>query len=74
MYINSFPRYTGTPVLISWGRHWSAFMEGVCVMDPQLRMVSTMTCSLMDRSELMFFFSVYVATLFYVISFFQIIP
>lgn len=41
-------------------------MEGVCVMDPQLRMVSTMTCSLMDRSELMFFFSAYVATLFYV--------
>lgn len=46
-----FPRCTGTPVLTFWGRQWSAFMEGVCVMDPPLRMVSTMTCSSMDRSE-----------------------
>lgn len=51
----SFPRCTGTPVLTFWGKQWSTFMEGVCVTDPPLRMVSTTTCSSMDRSEQIFF-------------------
>lgn len=44
-------RCIGTPVLTSSERQWSISMVAVCATDPPLRMVSTMTCSLVDRSE-----------------------
>ena len=44
-------RYTGTPVLTSWGKQWSVTMEAAYVMDPPLRTASTMTCTWMSRRK-----------------------